>query len=82
MAVRCTDKLHYSYLFIYLALCVLFGKSTGALTSTKSGLDEIKYFRSFPEEPTVPPPGVSVTNLFSVLQKFTELALTNNLINK
>ncbi|KAG7326544.1 hypothetical protein KOW79_009945 [Hemibagrus wyckioides] len=61
MAVRCTDKLHYSYLFMYIAVCVLFGKSTGTLTSAKSGLGEIKYLRSFrsvTEEPTAPPPGV------------------------
>ncbi|KAK3574797.1 hypothetical protein QTP86_018383 [Hemibagrus guttatus] len=60
MAVRCTDMLHYSYLFIYIAVWVLFGKSTGTLTSAKSGLGEFKYFRSFRSvsEPTAPPPGI------------------------
>ncbi|XP_017336068.1 uncharacterized protein LOC108272267 isoform X1 [Ictalurus punctatus] len=60
MAVRCTNKLHYSFLFVFVLVCVLFGKSASSLTSDKPGHGEFKHFRSFRSvsEPTAPPPGV------------------------
>ncbi|MCI4375293.1 hypothetical protein PGIGA_G00107820 [Pangasianodon gigas] len=62
MAVRCTNKLHYSYLCIFVAVCVLFGKSASSLPSAKPGHGEFKHFRSFRSvlEPTAPPPGLQV----------------------
>lgn len=70
MAVHCTNKLKYSYLFIFVAVCVLFGKSASSSTPSKPERGEFKRLRSV-SEPTAPPPGVSDKLIFLCFSEVT-----------